>query len=169
MAGTTLQWPLAFDPSQVIVTGGGTVAPEGASSIPNLRARSDLPRRGVDIPVGVNKRGSTRTVTSDDNDRKIISTALSDNANEHAYQQDPGLGASFIFDVNDEAVRGLIIQRLRDVFADFQRENRYRLIEESASWTQDGGVLILAFDYLNIESDEPKHFTGTLRGAQSSG
>jgi hypothetical protein len=79
------------------------------------------------------------------------------------------LGAEFIFDINDEAVRGLIIQRLRDVFASFQRENRYRLVEESASWSQDGGTLTLAFDYFNIESDEPKHFTGTLRGAQSSG
>jgi hypothetical protein len=117
------------------------------------------------LPVGVNRRGGIRTVVGDANDVKILSTALSDNQNEHAYQQDPGLGGEMIFAINDHAVRGIIIQRLRDVFADFERQHRYKLIEDSASWSQDGGELHLSFDYFNIESDELRHFRGSLRGA----
>jgi hypothetical protein len=113
--------------------------------------------------MGVNHRGSSRTVTGEANDRKILSTALSDNHNDHAFQQDPGLGSDFIFGINDEAVRGVIIQRLRDVFTDFERQNRYRLKEDSAVWSSnEDGELILDFDYFNIETDEPKHFTGSL-------
>lgn len=163
MAGVILSWPLAFSSSSVIISGGGAVAPAGALDAARLRARTALPRRGLDIPIGVNRRGSSRTVTSDANDRKVISTALSDNNNDHAYQQDPGLGADFIFGMNDETVRGIIIQRLRDVFADFERQNRYRLKSDSAVWSQDEGDLILQFDYFNIETDEPKHFTGSLQ------
>lgn len=162
MAGVTLSWPLAFDPGSVTVTGGGTVTSDQGLDAPVLRNRTNQPRRGIAIPIGVNKRGGTRTVTSDANDRKIIATALSDNNNEHAFQQDPGLGADFVFGISDAAVRGIIIQRLRDVFADFERQNRYRLDESSAVWTEGEGELVLDFDYFNIETDEPKHFRGVL-------
>jgi hypothetical protein len=164
MAGKTLSWPLAFDFSAVIVT-GGTLVPEGALDAARLRARKDLPRKGLALPVGVNKRGSTKTVTSDANDRKIIAIGISDCHNSHAYQQDPGLGSDHIFALNDGAVRGIIIQRLRDIFADFENQNRYKLKEETTAWTEDGGELILDFDYFNIESDEEKHFKGPLQGA----
>lgn len=165
MSGVVLTWPLAFDPGSVSISNGSGIGTISAlASAPDVRARTGLPRRGLDIPIGVNKHGATKTVTRDDNDRKIISTALSDNNNDHAFQQDPGLGADMIFGVNTDAIRGIIIQRLRDVFADFERQNRYSLREDTAVWTEsDEGDLILDFDYFNIETDEAKHFSGALQ------
>lgn len=160
MAGINPSWPLSFDPDLAIVT-------DGTTEPPAQRARTGLHRRGLQIPVGVNRRGSSRTTVGDANDYKIIATALSDNQNEHAWQQDPGLGADFIFGINDEAVRGIIIQRLRDVFAEFERQHRYKFAEDTAVWGQNEGDMTLEFDYFNIESDEHRHFTGTLRGAST--
>lgn len=164
MPAVTLTWPLAFDPSSVSITNGSGIGPVGnVADAPKLRARTNLPRRGLDIPVGVNSRGSSRTVTSDENDRKIISTALSDNHNDNAFQQDPGLGADMIYAVNSDAIRGIIIQRLRDVFAEFERQNRYKLKEDTAVWSGEESELVLDFDYFNIETDEQKHFSGALQ------
>lgn len=109
--------------------------------------------------MGVNAQGRTATVSGEDQDRKIIRAALGDNDNNNAFQQDPGLGADMVFDINDPVTRGIILRRLRLVFQDFERQKRYRLQEDTIKWAEDGGELILEFNYLNLESDKPESFT----------
>lgn len=167
----TLTWPLSVPPPTAAVGSGPAASSAVSREAPTLRNRTDLPRVGLAIPVGVTKQGRTRTVTGEANDRKIIFTALGGNHNQNAYQQDPGLGDDMIFEINDEVIRARIRQRLIDVFDDFDRQNRYRLVSESVSWdiNEDEGELVLSFDYFNVESDEVQSFAQRFGEGRSAG
>jgi len=99
-------------------------------------------------------------VEGDENDYKIIKMALSSDDNENAFQQDIGLGASMVFDLNDQALRAKIRRRLLQIFEDFQRQKRYKLVKESIKWGEntEEQELELTFKYINMESDEEKQF-----------
>ena len=116
--------------------------------------------RGMEMPVGVNSAGGAAMVEGDENDYKIIKMALSSDDNENAFQQDIGLGASMVFDLNDQALRAKIRRRLLQIFEDFQRQKRYKLVKESIKWGEntEEQELELTFKYINMESDEEKQF-----------
>lgn len=101
----------------------------------------------------------------DNQDLKIIRTGLSGNDNLNAFQQDPGLGEDMIFDPSDPVVRGKIMLRLRNLFDDFEVQNRYRLLEDTVKWTEDLGAQTLALDfkYANLETDDVKDFNKGFR------
>lgn len=127
--------------------------------------QEDLPRAGLRIPLGVTKQGRGAVVTGDVQDQKIIDTSLGSNDNQNAFQQDQGLGDDMIFDVNDAAVRGVIAIRLRDVFVDFEVQNRYRLLSDTIVWTKDSEKqeLNLEFKYHNMETDDVRDFQKGFR------
>jgi len=116
--------------------------------------------KGLAMPVGVNPTGGAATVEHDDNDRKVIFTALSDCSSEHAFQQDLGLGGDMIFDISDPVLRARIQQRLYAIFKDFEAQNRYKLRTNTIKWSENSKeqALSLEFKYLNIESDEELTF-----------
>lgn len=114
---------------------------------------------GLRLPLGANKAGRAALVSGDENDSKTISSSLSDCDNENAFQQEIGLGAGMIFDVNDPLVRAKILRRVKLIFDDFEKLKRYRLEEETLKWSRgEDGELRLEFKYLNIESDELQTF-----------
>lgn len=153
----TIVWPLAFSSSSVLMpTISGAV--EVSATNPALRRQDDLPRMGLKLPLGANKLGRGYTITGDSQDQKIINTALSSNDNSNAFQQDPGLGESMIFDISDPAVRGRIMSRLRLVFDEFTLQNRYKLLEDTLQWDESDGELNLTFKYANLETDDVKDF-----------
>lgn len=161
----TKTWPLAFVPSSVVLGATALAAPAVRLDAPALRRQADLPRRGLRIPIGVNKQGRSATLTGDPQDQKIINTGLSGNDNLNAFQQDPGLGEDMVFDLTDPVVRGKIMVRLRDVFTDFEAQNRYRLLEDTIKWDEDPAKqeLNLSFKYHNLETDDPKDFDKGFR------
>jgi hypothetical protein len=116
--------------------------------------------RGLALPVGVDGTGGAAVVEGEDNDRKIIFTALCDCDSEHAFQQDLGLGSGMVFDINDEVVRASILSRAYDIFDQFEKQKRYKLKKDSIKWTTDAvkQELVLEFMYVNLESDEEKVF-----------
>lgn len=114
--------------------------------------------KGLKIPVGVAPSGGAALVDSDANDRKIIGLALGSCDNENAFQQDIGIGTDMVFDISDGSLRASILRRLHDIFQDFEREKRYRLLKDTVRWAEGDGELELGFKYLNLESDEPKEF-----------
>jgi len=115
--------------------------------------------------LGVDSSGHGATVVDRDQDDKIISTALTGNDNSNAFQLEPGLGNDMVFDPLDAAVRGRILIRLRAVFADFQIQNRYKLLEDTISWDSDDGELTLRFRYHNLETDNTLDYsTGFKEG-----
>jgi hypothetical protein len=118
---------------------------------------------GLKIPVGVNALGRTATVSADTCATQTIMTALTDCDNENAFQQDLGLGSGMIFAVNDIKLRATILQRLREIFAQFVKERKYKLLEETISWDDTGEELKLEFHYLDMESDEEKPFQKIFR------
>ena len=59
---------------------------------------------GLSLPVGVDGSGGAALVSVDENDSKIIRTALGDCDNAHAYQQELGLSSGMIYDLNDPNV-----------------------------------------------------------------
>lgn len=125
---------------------------------------------GFKLPIGVNQSGGMATVDGDDNDRKIIKTALTDDENENAFQQNVGLGDEIVFDFNDPRTRARIGRRIREVFEVFEAEERFKLLENTISWDtiSDTQELVLKFKYLNLESDKETEFEDKF-GASSFG
>jgi hypothetical protein len=116
--------------------------------------------RGLRVPVGADPTGGAALVESDENDQKIIGLALGSCDNENAFQQDVGLGNDMVFDINDPTLRARIYRRLISIFQDFETQKRYRLLRDTVRWeTGEEGELVLAFKYMNLESDEPRDFT----------
>jgi hypothetical protein len=99
-------------------------------------------------------------VSSDANDQKIISLALSSDENENPFQQSIGLGDFMVFGPNDPGARGPILRRLTEVFRRFEAQRRYRLVEESIRWGGDSATqeMSLGFRFLNLESDQESDF-----------
>lgn len=123
--------------------------------------------RGLRIPVGVNRAGGAAMVEGDAHKRQVISTALSSGESANAFQQNVNLGDDMIFGVDTPRFRAAILRRLSAIFVEFERQRLFRLMKETIEWSrdEDEGELVLGFQYLDIESDEPKDFrkTFTLR------
>ena len=115
---------------------------------------------GLKIPISVNPIGGVALVNGDDNDNKIIKLALSDDDNENAFNQDIGLGADMIFDINAPTSKSKIMVRIQRIFSKFRTEKRYKLLKNTIAWTDDSEnqVTSLSFRYLNLESDEEQTY-----------
>ena len=124
---------------------------------------------GLAVPVGVGPNGGARLSTGSENDDKIIRLSLADDNNENAFQQDIGLGVSAIFDVNDVMAKARVMTRLRNVFARFEAQKRYRLREDSIRWTTKEGELYLEFQYWNLESDDTRDYSAPMRTPAKTG
>lgn len=111
---------------------------------------------GLQLPVGVDGAGGSELVSGDDNDRKIIGIALSDDDNENAFQQDITLGSFMIFQVNSDTTDAQIIRRLRAIFRVFRQQSRFLLVDKTVKIKEgsEEGVRELEFKYVNLESDE---------------
>jgi hypothetical protein len=120
---------------------------------------------GLKLPVGVDPTGRGAMVDGEDENRKIIKTALSDCDNDHAFQQEIGLGIDMVFDINDSRVRARIVARLTEIFRRFEDQHRFKLRRDTIRWEKSGGELTLNFVYHDIESDEEKPFARTFTGA----
>lgn len=116
---------------------------------------------GLRVPVGVSSGGGSALADGEENDRKVIYTALGACDSENAFQQGIGLGDDMVFDLNDNGVRARIMRRLVAIFDDFERLRRYKLRRETVRWTRDSASqeLRLEFRYFNLETDEEKLFT----------
>lgn len=115
---------------------------------------------GLKLPVGVDSSGGTAMVSGEENDRKTLWTSLSDCENEHAFQQDLGLGNFMIFGISNSKIRAKILRKLATIFGVFEADKRYRLKEESIEWekVEGTGDLRLKFEYINLETEEVKSF-----------
>jgi hypothetical protein len=118
--------------------------------------------RGLKLPVGVDATGGAAMVEGEDDNYQVIMTALSDCDNEHAFQQDVGLGADMIFDINDPITRAKILRRVKMIFDQFEAQHRFRLLTDTIRWSVAEGDLSLEFMYHDIESDEDKPFARTF-------
>ena len=122
---------------------------------------------GLRIPVGVDGTGGAALTSGDEQDRKIIMTALGDNENENAFHQDIGLGSLMIFDVDAPDVQTQVLRRVRRIFRDFRTQQRFKLIEGSVEFKKEAvGELTLEFKYINLESDEERTFKTDLIGGR---
>lgn len=115
---------------------------------------------GLKVPVGVNAGGGAATVEGDDNDTKIIKLALMSDDNENAFQQNIGLGEEMIFDLSTPTSKSKIAVKIKRIFAKFQAEKRYKLLNNTIKWIDDSEdqTVTLQFRYLNLESDEPQTY-----------
>lgn len=126
--------------------------------------------RGLAIPVGVDARGGASIVERDDNDRKVIKTAMSDCDSENAFQAELGLGNFPVFKNDTVEFRSQVLRRIQSIFADFQRNHKYKLRRETIRWVEspDTGELELQFKYFSIESDEEFSFKETFTAGAGS-
>lgn len=119
-------------------------------------------KSGLAIPVGVDGTGGAAWADSSENDIKTISLAISDGDNENAFQQNLGLDSSIVFSVMDFAFQANVVQKIREIFVQFERDDRYKLLPETINWKQEKeGELILEFSFRNLETDEVTTFSKT--------
>lgn len=125
---------------------------------------------GLRLPVGVDGTGGAALVTTDENDSKIIRIALGDCDNEHAFQQEIGLGGGMVFDLNDPNAKARSLAKIRSIFRHFRDLRRFKLLPDTIRWepTKEG-ELTLSFMYRSLESDEEHEFRMTLRSALEEG
>lgn len=115
---------------------------------------------GLAIPVGIGVNGGVRMSMGSENDTKIIRTAMGDDTNENAFQQDIGIGVGAVFDASDGLTQAKIMSRLRSVFRRFEAQKRFRLLETSINWRRgEDGEMILEFNYINLEADDARLFS----------
>jgi len=136
-----------------------TLKPEIAQAGTNRPAQTI--RKGLALPFRANESGGVALVSGQDNDNKIITIALLDGENDNAFQQDLA-GSQNIFDIGDTVTRELIIERVSRVFASLERQNRYKLVEESIVFTQEGGDAIMFLNYINLEAQEQREYGAKL-------
>jgi len=111
-------------------------------------------KAGLAIPVGVNNTGGAAWVEESSNDIKTISLAISDGDNDNAFQQNLGIDTSIVFSIMDYAFQASVIEKLRSIFLQFERDDRYKLLPGSIKWKQEKeGEMILEFAYQNLETD----------------
>lgn len=113
---------------------------------------------GLRLPVGVDETGGTYMLEGEENSRQVIFAALSDCSNDNAFQQDLGIGADMIFDLNNSTARARILRKVNSIFSDFEATHRFKLLADTVRWTQKEGELVLEFTYHDLESDEQLPF-----------
>lgn len=125
---------------------------------------------GLAVPMGPNNGGGAKIVSGDANDDKIIRLALGADDNENAFQQNIGLGEAQIFGLADQTTQAQVLRRLFEVFRRFKAQKRFVLAENTIKWEQDSATqeLILTFDYVPVESTEPKTFSQNFASATGS-
>lgn len=116
--------------------------------------------KGLKIPVQVDKTGRVVMIEGDKLNHQLIATALADDENENAFQQQIGLGETMIFGQDGSTLRAQILRRLFTIFSDFEKHKLFQLIRETIEWSKDteNGDLILSFSYIDLESDQPQFF-----------
>jgi hypothetical protein len=122
---------------------------------------------GLALPVRANGSGGFLLASGNDQDSNVIKLALADTSNENAFQQNIGLGLSMIFDINDPGSRASVIARLRSVFKRFERLKRFKLLENTLDWSDREGETVLAFKYINLETDEVQNFQRNFLGSDA--
>jgi hypothetical protein len=120
---------------------------------------------GLSLPVGVSKSGSAKIVEGEENNNKIISLALGSDDNENAFNQNIGLGDFMVFEIEDPAIRGKIINVIRKLFRNFQIQKRFRLLTDTIEWKNDSVTqeLMLEFKYHDLESDDIYTFSKIIK------
>lgn len=117
---------------------------------------------GLRMPVGVDGTGGAALSSGDDQNNKIIKTALSDCDSENAFQ-DIGLGIWMIYEIDSPEVQARALNFIRRMFRQFRAEQRYKLLERTIQFTKTvEGELDLEFKYLDIESDQETTFKASL-------
>lgn len=117
-------------------------------------------RTGLSLPLAPNRRGGLKLISGPENDFKIISLAVMSNASTNAFQQPAVDVENALFELDDITARAMLRRKLEVVFAEFDRQHRYRLIPGSMVLErgQEGEVFIY-FKYHNIEADSPENIS----------
>jgi len=115
--------------------------------------------KSLKIPIGVDSTGGTKTVSSDDRKRQLISIALSSGDSLNAFQQDINLGMGMIFGKDGTDLRSSVLRRLYAIFDQFEVDKLFQLMRETIQWNSNNeGELTLNFYYIDIETDSQQFF-----------
>lgn len=122
-------------------------------------------RAGLALPLEPNGLGGLRLVSGKENDFKIISLAVLSHASANAFQQPNADIDEAIFELDDVAFVAMVRRKLDLVFAEFEKQHRYRLIPGSIriERRQEGETFVF-FNYYNLEADTPEDMSVQLGG-----
>lgn len=140
------------------------------SQIPDPTAvkSKSVHRQGLAVPVRGTPKGRLALLTGDALAKSVIASALGDGENSNPFRQDRTLGAKMLFAPNDPRVQSAIQSRLIAAFDEFERQRRYRLMQDTITWESQGSELSLTFMYHDLEADKSQDFVysfSTVGGA----
>lgn len=111
-------------------------------------------RTGLALPLKDNGFGGLQLVSGEENDFKIISLAVMSNSNTNAFQQPTVDIDEAVFEIDDITFLAMVRRKLEAVFADFDRQHRYRLTPGSIRIeSNQPGETFVFFSYHNLEAD----------------
>lgn len=125
------------------------------SAADSIKAPPQVDRRGdISIPLQASN-GRLRIVRGDDLSIQTIATALGEGDHINAFRLDEALGASMIFENVEGEKRSTILAKVRAIFDEFERQNRFRLIPESVRFDSEVGEqeIRLLLMFYDLESD----------------
>ena len=123
---------------------------------------------GFKLPMSPSPSGGIALVKGDVNNDKIIKVGLSATDNSNSFQQNIGIGQDMVFDLQDPALRGLLVVKIKKLFARFEIQKRFKLLTDTLQWSaiSDSGELQLEFRYMDLESDEEKQFSKNFKAGE---
>lgn len=119
---------------------------------------------GLDVPLKVNKSGGFATVSGDDQNKKIIMLAVDYCPSENPFNTDVGIEHP-IFGINDVSLQSRSLIRIKEVFRNFQNQNRMKY--KSSKFSSVNEELVVDIDYIDMQTDRPESVRKTFIGAGS--
>lgn len=111
-------------------------------------------RTGLALPLRGNRFGGLQLINGSENDFKIISLAILSNANDNAFQQPSVDIDEAIFELDDVAFLAMVRRKVELVFAEFEKQHRYRLVPGTIRIeSNQPGETFVFFKYHNLEAD----------------
>jgi len=123
---------------------------------------------GFKLPLKENASGGIALSKGDENNDKIVKLGLAATDNLNSFQQNIGIGQDMIFDLGDPALRGLLVVKIKKLFARFELQKRFKLLTDTLQWSEisNSGELQLKFRYMDIETEEEKLFSKNFKAGE---
>lgn len=116
-------------------------------------AEKKVIRYGVKIPFQVNENGGIKIVSGRElDDQDIISNFL-DTSNKNAFMQNLVNFSSYTFKPNKSEIVASIIKDARLIFEKYEKQHRFKLVEESISVDVLGNIVAISLSYESLENN----------------
>ncbi len=118
---------------------------------------------GLSFPVRASKSGGAAVDEESRQLQKILELAFSPGEDDNPFQA-LGISESVLFQVNDPSARGVLRSQVRKILSKFSDRVALDQSRQISIQQNEEGKLVLAFRYVNLETNQVTDFQTTLGG-----